>query len=141
MEAKIGVEQFTPLGNHTTQQPATGAGLPSANLRNRTNPAPAPADQTAGVGVAPAEAPAPDGPQENGQQFMSTQVDATYANSFETTSEWAPPMEILVADWYDESPSKDDVEAYVSIKESRLMKDKDGNFKTVTIPKGYHQAR
>ena len=129
------------LGNHTTQQPATGAGLPSANLRNRTNPAPAPADQTAGVGVAPAEAPAPDGPQENGQQFMSTQVDATYANSFETTSEWAPPMEILVADWYDESPSKDDVEAYVSIKESRLMKDKDGNFKTVTIPKGYHQAR
>ena len=84
---------------------------------------------------AKAPAPAPEEPQGNVQHFMPTQVHVDGMN------EWVPPMEIMTADWYDESPSKDDVEAYVSIKESRLMKDKAGNFKTITIPKGYHQAR
>ena len=156
------------LGNHTTDQPATGAGLPSANLRKRATPGatagvasapasvPAAAPAAAQAPTAPAVAQAPVAPpqlavpesttdQGNVNHYMPTHVPETFEDildmPIDSMLNWEPPMDVMLADIYDQSPTKDDVEAYVSIKESKLMKDKDGNFKSVTIPKGYHQAR
>ena len=134
------------LGNHTTEQPATGAGLPSANLRKR-----AASGATAGVAAAPAADQPPVAPTEGTanegymHHYMPTRVPVAFEDildmPIDSMLNWEPPMDVMMADIYDQSPTKDDVEAYVSIKESRLMKDEDGNFKSVTIPKGYHQAR
>ena len=128
------------LGNHTAEQPATGVGLPSANLRAR-----APAGPTAGVAAPPVAAPEQDaGPDadldEEDDQEQSPEALAPGLDGFMHTN-LNMPIEIMMADLYDESPTKEDVEALVSIKESRLMKDSSGNFKAVVIPKGYHQMR